>query len=371
MTAGNTAKSARGAWIILWMLGGGYVAGMSVPAALQSFSTGIAKAAGRPDYDAPNYYQPVTGGASFLFGAIVFTLIGTIVWNRVERSVWDWDHMTQADKLTLLAGVFIGVIVSIPFLVLFFSFGAAWVVAGFAGMFALIIVCATMMRNFRDVLPWSSGPMRRSNVKVFDTSVIIDGRFYDVCKSGFLEGRFYVPQFVISELQHIADSHEPNRRQRGRRGLDILNNLQNSYDVTVGLEDRLAGSPSDPVDTRLVTLAKALGASLVTNDFNLSKVAALQNVPVMNLNDLAMSLRPVFLPGDMLNVEVEKSGSQHGQGIGYLEDGTMIVIENGEFHLGERVEAHVTQVHQSTAGRMIFASINEEEGGAFRKRARS
>jgi len=371
MTNGVAAKVLRGAWILLWMAGGGYLAGVTVPATLQTFSRFIATSAGRPDYDAINYYHPVTGGASFLFGCIIFTLIGSILLSRIERFVWDWEHMTQADKLTLLTGLFIGVIVSTPFLVLFFTFGAAWVVGGFAGMIALILMSAGMMRNFKDVLPWSSGPMRRSNVKVFDTSVIIDGRFYDVCKAGFLEGRFYVPQFVIAELQNIADSHEPNRRQRGRRGLDMLNNLQNSYDVTVGLEDRLAGSPSDPVDTRLVTLAKALGASLLTNDFNLSKVASLQDVPVMNLNDLAMSLRPVFLPGDAVSVEIEKGGSQHGQGVGYLEDGTMIVVENGEFHIGERVEAHVTQVHQSTAGRMIFATIEDAEGKAFRRRARS
>jgi uncharacterized protein YacL len=366
-----TAKLAKGLWILLWMAGGGYVAGVAVPAGLQSLSRYIASTGGQPDYDAVNFYHPVTGGASFLFGSIIFVLIGTILWNRIERFVWDWEHMTQADKLTLLAGVFIGVIVSIPFLVLFFSFGAAWVVGGFAGLFALIFLCAGMMRNFQDVLPWSSGPMRRSNLKVFDTSVIIDGRFYDVCRAGFLEGRFYVPQFVIAELQNIADSHDPNRRQRGRRGLDMLKNLQNSYDVTVGIEDRLAGNPSDPVDTKLLTLAKALGAALVTNDFNLSKVADLQDVPVLNLNDLAMALRPVFLPGDSINVEVEKAGSQHGQGVGYLEDGTMVVIENGEYHLGERVDAHVTQVHQSTAGRMIFASIEDVEGRAYRRRAKS
>jgi uncharacterized protein YacL len=353
------------------MLGGGFVAGMTVPAALQKVSRNIANAAGRPEYDAPNYYQPVTGGASFLFGSITFVLIGTMLWNRLERFSWDWDHMTQADKLTAMVGGFIGVIVSIPFLMLFFSFGAAWVVAGFAGMFGLVSAGASMMRNFQDVLPWSAGPMRRTNIKVFDTSVIIDGRFYDVCKAGFLEGRFYVPRFVIEELQHIADSHEPNRRQRGRRGLDMLNNLQNSYDVVVGVEDRLAGNASEPVDSRLVTLAKALGASLVTNDFNLSKVATLQGITVLNLNDLAMSLRPVFLPGDVLNVEVEKAGSQAGQGLGSLEDGTMVVIENGEYHLGERIDAHVTQVHQSTAGRMIFAAIEDAEGRAFKKRARS
>jgi uncharacterized protein YacL len=213
--------------------------------------------------------------------------------------------------------------------------------------------------------------MRRTNLKVFDTSVIIDGRFYDVCRAGFLEGRFYVPQFVVEELQHIADSHEPNRRQRGRRGLDMLSNLQNTYDVVVGIEDRLGGNSEDPVDSRLVALAKALGASLITNDFNLSKVARLQDVPVMNLNDLAMALRPVFLPGDNVTVEIEKVGSQAGQGIGYLDDGTMLVVENGEYHIGERIDAHVTQVHQSAAGRMIFGTIEVAEGRGHRKRARS
>lgn len=365
----SAARFLRGAWIILWMVGGGYLAGLAVPAGLQAIARALARSAGLPDYDAPNYYHPVTGGASFLFGSIVFTIIGAALVTRIERFIWDWDHMTQADRLTVLAGVFIGVVVSIPFLMLFFSFGAVWVVAGFAGMFVLVVLAVNMMRNFQDVLPWSTGPMRRTNIKVFDTSVIIDGRVYDVCKSGFLEGKFYIPQFVINELQHIADSHDPNRRQRGRRGLDMLNNLQNSYDVTVGIEDRLAGDPKDPVDNRLVELTRALGGSLVTNDFNLSKVATLRDVPVLNLNDLAMCLRPVFLPGDYINVEMEKTGSQPGQGVGYLEDGTMVVVENGEDHIGQRIEAYVTQIHQSTAGRMIFAAI-ENEGRAYRKRER-
>lgn len=371
MLTGNIPKIARWVWIALWMVAGGYVAGISVPALLQTWAWNLARSSNKPEYDAPNFFQPVTGVAAFLFGTIIFAFIGAIVWDRAARLFFDWEHMTQSDKLTLLAGVFIGVVISLPFLVLVFSFGVPWVVVGFAGMFALIIICVSMMRSFQDVLPWSSGPMRRSNLKVFDTSVIIDGRFYDVCKAGFLEGRFYIPQFVIEELQHIADSHEPNRRQRGRRGLDMLANLQNSYDVTIGIEDRLGGSPNDPVDSRLVALAKALGASLVTNDFNLSKVARLQDVPVMNLNDLSMALRPVFLPGDHVTVEVEKVGSQPGQGVGYLEDGTMIVIENGVEHIDERIEVHVTQVHQSTAGRMIFATIEGAEGRDYRKRARS
>jgi uncharacterized protein YacL len=353
------------------MAAGGYVAGISAPALLQTWAWNLARSSNTPEYDAPNFFQPVTGVASFLFGAIIFAFTGAIVWDRTARLVFDWEHMTQADKLTLLVGVFIGVVVSLPFLVLFFSFGAPWIVAGFAGMFALIVICVSMMRSFRDVLPWASGPMRRSNLKVFDTSVIIDGRFYDVCRAGFLEGRFYVPQFVLEELQHIADSHEPNRRQRGRRGLDMLSNLQNTYDVVVGIEDRLGGTSEDPVDSRLVALAKALGASLITNDFNLSKVARLQDVPVMNLNDLAMALRPVFLPGDNVTVEIEKVGSQAGQGIGYLDDGTMLVVENGEYHIGERIDAHVTQVHQSAAGRMIFGTIEVAEGRGHRKRARS
>jgi uncharacterized protein YacL len=211
----------------------------------------------------------------------------------------------------------------------------------------------------QEAMPWSSGIARNSRLRVIDTSVVIDGRIYEVCKAGFLDGKFYIPQFVINELQAIADSHDPNRRQRGRRGLDLLKHLQASFEVEVGTQDRLAGDASDPVDTRLIQLAKELGASLVTNDFNLNKVAQVHGVRVLNINDLAMAMRPVFLPGDTMWVQIERPGSQQGQGVGYLEDGTMIVVEHGEEHLGERAEVHVTQIHQSAAGRMIFATLDQ------------
>ncbi|RMG22789.1 MAG: TRAM domain-containing protein, partial [Armatimonadetes bacterium] len=192
--------------------------------------------------------------------------------------------------------------------------------------------------------------------KIFDTNVIIDGRIGEVVRTGFVDGKIYIPQFVINELQKVADSADPNKRQRGRRGLDMLKILRADHEVEIGTLDHLAPD-NGSVDERLVALARALGAKLVTNDFNLNKVAQVHGVQVLNVNDLALSLRPIFLPGDTLEVIVERPGSQPGQGVGFLEDGTMVVIEQAAELVGSKVEARVTQIHQSAAGRMIFAQV--------------
>jgi uncharacterized protein YacL len=193
-----------------------------------------------------------------------------------------------------------------------------------------------------------------NSLKILDTSVIIDGRIADICQTGFLEGTIVIPQFVLEELQHIADSSDMLKRNRGRRGLDILNRIQKELAIKVEIYE---GDFDDiqEVDSKLVKLAKLTNGVVVTNDFNLNKVCELQNVSVLNINDLANAVKPVVLPGEEMSVQVIKDGKEHNQGVGYLDDGTMIVVEDGRDYIGKRIDVLVTSVLQTSAGRMIFA----------------
>jgi uncharacterized protein YacL len=190
--------------------------------------------------------------------------------------------------------------------------------------------------------------------KILDTSVIIDGRIADICRTGFIEGALVIPSFVLEELQHIADSSDVLKRNRGRRGLDILNKIQKELKVKVQIYEGDFEDVSE-VDSKLIKLAKVLNGKVVTNDFNLNKVCELQGVPVLNINDLANAVKPVVLPGEELTVQVIKDGKEHGQGVAYLDDGTMIVVEGGRDYIGHDVDVLVTSVLQTSAGRMIFA----------------
>ncbi|WP_018924697.1 PIN/TRAM domain-containing protein [Salsuginibacillus kocurii] len=190
--------------------------------------------------------------------------------------------------------------------------------------------------------------------KILDTSVIIDGRISDVCKTGFLEGTLIIPEFVLEELQHIADSSDALKRNRGRRGLDILNSIQKDQPIQVRIED-IDFDDIQEVDSKLVKLAKVMNGFVVTNDFNLNKVCDLQGVAVLNINDLSNAVKPVVLPGEELHVQVIKDGKEPDQGVAYLDDGTMIVVEGGKEYIGRQVEVVVTSVLQTSAGRMIFA----------------
>ncbi|WFF73218.1 PIN/TRAM domain-containing protein [Proteiniclasticum sp. QWL-01] len=190
--------------------------------------------------------------------------------------------------------------------------------------------------------------------KVLDTSVIIDGRIFDICQTGFVEGTLVIPNFVLEELRHIADSSDSLKRNRGRRGLDILNKIQKELDIEVRIWDREVKEARE-VDVKLLKLAKEIGGKVVTNDYNLNKVAEFQGVPVLNINELANAVKPVLLPGEELSILVAKIGKEQNQGIGYLDDGTMIVIENGRRYVNETIDVIVTSVLQTAAGRMIFA----------------
>jgi uncharacterized protein YacL len=190
--------------------------------------------------------------------------------------------------------------------------------------------------------------------KILDTSVIIDGRIADICRTGFIEGNLVIPSFVLEELQHIADSSDVLKRNRGRRGLDILNKIQKELKVNVQIWEGDFEDVSE-VDSKLIKLAKHLNGKVVTNDFNLNKVCELQGVPILNINDLANAVKPVVLPGEELTVQVIKDGKEYGQGVAYLDDGTMIVVEGGREYIGNDVDVLVTSVLQTSAGRMIFA----------------
>ena len=207
--------------------------------------------------------------------------------------------------------------------------------------------------------PLGGGTGQASSPKILDTSVIIDGRIADICETGFLEGPLIVPQFVLKELQHIAGSPDSIKRNRGRRGLDILQRIQKNVDMTVRIVDHDFPKIRE-VDTKLVALGQALKAKVLTNDFNLNKVAELQGVPVLNVNQLANAVKPVVLPGEVMNVHIMKEGKEYGQGVAYLDDGTMVVVDNAKRHVGRHIDVIVTSVLQTTAGRMIFTRLREE-----------
>ncbi len=197
------------------------------------------------------------------------------------------------------------------------------------------------------------------STKLLDTSVIIDGRIVDLCETGFVEGTLVVPHFILQELQHISDSSDGLKRARGRRGLDVLNVLQKMTTIRVELvEDDFPHVKE--VDTKLIELAKQMNGKVLTNDFNLNKVAGIQGVAVLNINDLCNALKPVVLPGENIRVFVLKEGKEAGQGVAYLDDGTMVVVDNAKACIGKTVDVVVTSVLQTSAGRMIFTRLKEE-----------
>jgi uncharacterized protein YacL len=200
--------------------------------------------------------------------------------------------------------------------------------------------------------------------KVLDTSTIIDGRIADVCETGFLEGTLIIPQFVLYEIQHIADLQDPVKKTRGRRGLEILHRLQKQTSVKVKIVDYDFPKLKD-VDSKLIALAKNMNGKIITNDFNLNKVAELQGIEVLNLNELVTSLKPAVLPAEQMTIRIIKEGKEYGQGIGYLDDGTMIVVDDARKLLGKTVDVVVTSLLQTSSGRMIFAKLKEQAEKEF------
>jgi uncharacterized protein YacL len=194
------------------------------------------------------------------------------------------------------------------------------------------------------------------NLKIMDTSAIIDGRIADICDTGFVEGNLIIPKFVLEELQYVADSPDSLKRSRGRRGLDILNRMRKDKFVSIEIIDQ-DFPDARGVDAKLLELAKQLNAKILTNDFNLNKVAELHGIKILNINELANALKPVILPGEVMTVKIVKEGKEPGQGVAYMDDGMMIIVDNAQKHIGSNVEIAVTSVLQTTAGRMVFSEM--------------
>jgi uncharacterized protein YacL len=310
--------------------------------------------------------------AVFILGGLVFGVaLGRTLFMRIERLGERVREMSTRDKLALGAGLTLGIfltaVLSLP---IFLAVKTTSVSIPLTLLLGLVVTYLAMsaavsmkeeIRVYMPAAPEEEAPPKE-NFKVLDTNVIIDGRVADIARAGFLEGPLYIPGFVLDELQHIADSADGLKRARGRRGLDILNEMKKELNVVVRTYDKLVPG-NDEVDARLVRLAKALNGPLVTNDFNLNKVAELQGVTVLNINELANALKPVVLPGEEMHVAIVKEGKEFSQGVGYLDDGTMIVVEGGKKHIGETVEIVVSSLLQTTAGKMIFARMRDDEDG--------
>jgi uncharacterized protein YacL len=302
-----------------------------------------------------------------LFAGVLLAAIGIVI----------ADIITPRKKIQTISGVYLGLIVglilsgliqnaiepSLPLLTI--NAGLQKAISGLMMIVICYVCVSTILQtkdDFRFIIPYMefSREVKGSRPLVLDTSVVIDGRIADVAETKVIDQPIIVPRFVLQELQGIADSSDKLRRNRGRRGLDILNKLQKSTGVEVKIHDadipELAGIRE--VDQRLVVLAKHLGGRVVTNDYNLNKIARLQGVEVINLNDLANAMKPIVLPGEGLVVKMIKRGEEAGQGVGYLDDGTMVVAEQGQHHLGETIRLTVTSVLQTSAGRMIFGRID-------------
>jgi len=321
----------------------------------------------------PFYYQGTVTALS-----LVGVLIGAILGPKLAQSLVNTgnaiERMSARDKLALGMGTFLGIVLTMPFFLLLLRAPVLGVPLSILLCVAFVYLSVRAMLSMKDEFRFigppgppatDEDPSAVDQCKILDTNVIIDGRIYDVCRTGFLQGTIYVPGFVLDELQHIADSSDSLKRARGRRGLDILNSMQKEFPLVVRSLDHLAernGRSGEEVDTRLVRLAREVGGSIVTNDFNLNKVAALQGVPVLNVNELANALKPVVLPGEEMPVTIIKEGKEQNQGVAYLDDGTMIVVEDGRRRIGENLQVIVTSVLQTVAGKMIFARIKGANG---------
>jgi uncharacterized protein YacL len=231
------------------------------------------------------------------------------------------------------------------------------IIFGYLGMAVMTIRQWDIMHLLGGRLPFREMGLRRDNYVLLDTSVIIDGRIADISRTGFVSGTMLIPRFILNELQHIADSSDMLRRNRGRRGLDMLNKLQKESVVPIRIHD--IDVEAQEVDDKLVLLAKELRCPIITNDYNLNRVAELQGVTVLNINELANAVKPIFLPGEPMRLRIIQEGRELGQGVGYLDDGTMVVVENGRRYIGSNVEVVVTKVLQTAQGRMIFARLEE------------
>ena len=310
-----------------------------------------------------------------LLGVLFARLISTPAFRKLIQSGDRLHDMQPNEKVATFTGVLVGLTLTVMLHTAFNSVLMSWgpivnfsttILFGIILIYLGIVATWSMKDELRFFMPGSGAmpegkdaPMEQC--KILDTNVIIDGRVADICRTGFIEGPIYVPGFVLDELQHIADSADGLKRARGRRGLDILNQMRTELKMTIRTYDNNDPADRDEVDAKLVKLAKKLNGKIVTNDYNLNKVAELQGVSVLNINELANAVKPVVLPGEEMTVMIIKEGKEQNQGVAYLDDGTMIVVEGGRRHIGETLSVVTSSVLQTVAGKMIFANIRGED----------
>lgn len=317
----------------------------------------------------------LAGGSAELWGmvlALVGALLGLVLApylttrpvRAIRRRMSQVSAQTMVAGLAgLIAGLLIAALVSAPISLLPAPFGqllpfVSAIFLGYLGATIFIMrendITNLLSSRFQSSPNESGGGSQNGRSILMDTSVIIDGRIADIARTGFVLGPMLVPAFVLIELQHIADSSDPLRRRRGRRGLDILNRLQKDNTIPLRITD-LDVEGVREVDDKLVILGKQLRSPILTNDYNLNRVAELQGVTVLNINELANAVKAVYLPGETMDVHVIQEGKEVGQGVGYLDDGTMVVVEDGKGNINKTIPVTVTKVLQTAAGRMIFA----------------
>ncbi len=310
-------------------------------------------------------------------GGLLGFLLSLFSFRKIVSWVNYFERVSLVDKIAGVIGVVLGLgvalLITVPFAAIP-GFGLPIrIFASVAGILLGVGFAMSARGQIVYVFPSLGSPHElsaataraRTKPKMLDTNVIIDGRIADIVKSGFLEGELLVPDFILQELHYIADSSDKLRRARGRRGLDMLNSLKNLEGVEISIYEDYSAEEVDAeeVDAQLVKLAKNRNAVVITNDYSVSEIAKLSGVPVLNVNELANALKPVFLPGEELTVTIVKEGKEAGQGVGYLDDGTMVVVEGGVDAIGQLVPVTVTSVLQTNAGKMIFAELPENGHG--------
>ncbi len=309
-------------------------------------------------------YMPfITAGLAGVLALIFGPYLTTRPFFWLKTKIGQLPEQTLVTALVgLIVGLLISALLALPLSVLPSPFGDVLpVLTAILSSYLGIMAMATRGKEiFAAVgLPLPRGKRgQQERVVLLDTSVIIDGRIADIVQTGFVSDVVLIPRFVLNELQHIADSADALRRNRGRRGLDILNKLQKDSPVPIRITE-MDVEQAREVDDKLVRLARDLHCPIITNDYNLNRVAELQGIKVLNINELANAVKAIFLPGESISVHIIQEGKELGQGVGYLDDGTMVVIEDGRRHIAETVEVNVTRVLQTVAGRMIFAQLED------------
>ncbi len=319
-----------------------------------------------------SFYQGIWGRILII---LLFTGVGFVLGGILGRKLtflvsWLENLLSEVPSIDLIVGIVglliglvIASIISFPFLITLEEHGRFYTFLSFFlfGSFGLFIALHKRKELKVILSPGEEDKLFNSSYlseKILDTSAIIDGRIVDLCRTNFLEGRLNVPYFVLKELQSIADSKDSSKRNRGKRGLEVLEDLRSDPRIKLKVIEKDYSEIPD-VDTKIVTLAKEIKAKIITTDFNLTKIAQLQGVKVLNLNDLSNALKPIALPGEELKLQVIREGKEDGQGVGYLDDGTMVVVEDGEKFIGKEIKVSVTGTIQTSAGRIIFTRPQE------------